>query len=175
MAGPMRTTVSVLLVSTLVLSACGGFRDSRVNPANWFGRGEPAPVVVPEGDENPLIPTRTGLFSSNRDRDVYLGQPIDTVSDLVIERVPGGAIIRATGVAAVQGVYDVQLTPATDEETAVDGVLTYRLEGLRSSGRPQGAPVTREVVVARKVTDQTLAGARTIRVEGDRNALQARR
>ncbi|MCV3271965.1 hypothetical protein [Roseobacter sinensis] len=171
----MRTTVSALLVSTLVLSACGGFRDSRANPFNWFGRSEPAPVAVAEGDENTLIPTRTGLFSSNRPRDVYLGQPIDTVSDLVIERVPGGAIIRATGVAATQGIYDVRLTPANEDEAVVDGVLAYRLEGLRSGGTPQGAPVTREVFVARKVTDQTLTGARTIRVEGARNALQARR
>ncbi len=171
----MRTTVSALLVSTLVLSACGGFRDSRVNPFNWFGRGEPAPTTLPEGVENPLIPTRTGLFSSSVDRDAYLGQPVDTVSDLTVERVPGGAIIRVTGLAATQGVYDVRLTPATEDEAVVDGVLAYRLEGLRRGGTPQGAPATREVVVARKVTDQTLAGARTIRVEGARNALQARR
>ena len=174
MAGPMRKTVSVLLVSTLVLSACGGFRDSRVNPFNWFGRGEPAPVAATSEETNPLIPTRSGLFRSNRDRDAYLGEPIDSISDLVIERVPGGAIIRATGVAARQGVYDVQLTPANDE-MVVEGVLTYRLEGLRQGGTAQGTPATREVIVARKVTDQTLAGARTIRVEAARNALQSRR
>ncbi|WP_300055176.1 hypothetical protein [uncultured Roseobacter sp.] len=171
----MRKTVSALLVSALVLSACGGFRDSRVNPFNWFGRAEPAPVTLANEETNPLIPTRTGLFSSNRNRDAYFGQPIDTVSDLVIERVPGGAIIRATGVASVQGIYDVRLTPVSDQETAVDGVLSYRLEGVPRVGTPQGAPATREVIVARKVTDQTLAGARTIRVEAERNALQTRR
>lgn len=170
----MRTTVSVLLVSTLVLSACGGLRDSRVNPFNWFGGSEPAPIAT-AANTNPLIPTRSGLFNSRDRETVYPGQPIDTVSDLVIERVPGGAIIRATGLAAVQGVHDVQLTPAVEEEAAVDGVLTYRLEGVRPANAVQGAPATREVVVARKVTDQTLAGARTIRVEAARNALQSRR
>lgn len=175
MAGPMRITVSALLVSTLTLSACGGFRDSRVNPFNWFGRSEPAPVATTVEETNPLIPGSTGLFRSNRAPEVYQGQPIDTVSDLVIERVPGGAIIRATGVAAVQGVYDVRLTPANEDEAPVDGVLTYRIEGLRQAGTPQGTPATREVIVARKVTSQMLANARTIRVEADRNALQARR
>lgn len=174
MAGPMRKTVSVLLVSTLILAACGGIRNSRVNPFNWFGRGEPAPVAASTEATNPLIPTRQGLFSSNRERP-YAGQPIDTVSDLTIERVPGGAIIRATGVAAVQGVYDVRLIPGNEDDEAVDGVLTYSLQGLRRGGTVQGAPATREVTVARKVTNQTLSGARTIRVEAARNALQSRR
>lgn len=171
----MRTRVSTLLVSTLLLSACGGFGDSRINPVNWFGRGEPAPVAVPAEETNALIPTGSGLFTSNRAPDPYLGQPIDTISDLQVERVPGGAIIRATGVAAVQGIYDVRLTPANEDETPVDGVLTYRLEGLLRGGTPQGAIATREVTVARKVTTQALADARTIRVEAERNALQSRR
>ncbi|WP_159977006.1 hypothetical protein [Roseobacter cerasinus] len=171
----MRITVSALLVSTLVLSACGGLRDSRVNPFNWFGRGEPAPVTTTDSEVNPLIPTRSGIFSSNRGPSTFEGTPIDTVSALVIERVPGGAIIRVTGLAARQGAYDVRLTPANEDEEAVDGVLTYRLEGLRRAGTRQGAPATREVTVARKVTSLTLAGARTIRVEAERNALEARR
>ncbi|MEP2640734.1 MULTISPECIES: hypothetical protein [Roseobacteraceae] len=170
----MRIKTSALLISTLALTACG-FSESRVNPVNWFGRGAPAPVAAPAVETNALIPTRTGLFSSNSDDDVYQGRPIDSISDLVVERVPGGAIIRVTGVAATQGEHSVRLTPANDDEAAVDGVLVYRLEALPSSTSRQGSAASREIHAARKVTDQTLAGARTIRVEAARNALQARR
>ncbi|WP_298921499.1 hypothetical protein [uncultured Roseobacter sp.] len=170
----MRKTVSALLVSTLVLAGCG----TRLNPFNWFGGSESAPVVPASAQEkNPLIPERTGLFQSRgRGEEVYLGSPIQVIDELVVERVPGGAIIRATGTAAVQGIYDVQLTPANEDEEAVDGVLTYRLEGLqRADLRVQGAPATRQVTAARRVTDRMLEGTRTIRVEGVQNARQSRR
>ncbi|MBW4708129.1 hypothetical protein KX928_10060 [Roseobacter sp. YSTF-M11] len=170
----MRKTVSALVVSTLVLSAC----STRLNPFNWFGNGESVPVATAASEEkNPLLPERSGIFQSRRDREaIYQGTPIETIDELIIERVPGGAIIRATGTAAVQGIYDVQLTPANKDEQAEDGVLTYRLEGLRRDGSvARGAPATRQVTAARRVTDRTLAEARTIRVEGVQNAQQARR
>ncbi|MGB7243078.1 MAG: hypothetical protein WBC93_13440 [Sulfitobacter sp.] len=172
----MRISLSALLVSTLLLTACGAIRDSRVNPFNWFGGGRSAPVDSSEtGEVNPLIPTSTGLFANARKRDaIYLGTPIDSVTGLVIERVPGGAIIRVSGVAQRQGTYSVQLTPENEEELPVDGVLTYRLEGIPISGQ-QGPVQTREITAARSVTDQQLAGVRQIRVEGARNAQVARR
>ena len=163
----MRKTVSALLVSTLMLSAC----QSRINPFNWFG--DSSPEIIPSGPtepSNPLIPAGSGLFSSKAE-EVYTGQPVDTVNSLIVERVPGGAIIRATGVAAFQGIFDVQLTPENADELPVDGVLTYRLEGKRgSASTAPSAEATREVVAARKLTDQMLAGVRTIRVEAVRNA-----
>ena len=176
-AGTMRTSVSALLISTLVLTGCGSVRDSSLNPFNWFGGSSseaPAPQVE---NDNPLIPENTGLFARSRERAaIYTGEPIDTISNLVIERVPGGAIIRATGIASVQGVYDVRLTPALDDEQSEDGVLSYRLEGIRPDEISQtGRPATREVTAARKVTDQTLSGVRSIRVEGVTNAQVSRR
>jgi hypothetical protein len=50
-------------------------------------------------------------------------------------------------------------------------VLTYRLEA-QYTPTASGA---REVTVARQLTDQELAGTRTIRVEGIQNALERRR
>jgi hypothetical protein len=98
------------------------------------------------------------------------------VTDLTVERIPGGAIIRATGLAARQGIYAVQLTPENEAELPVDGVLTYRLEGIRpSKPTPIGSKPTREVTAARKLTDQQLAGVQRIRVEGQLNAQVARR
>ena len=172
----MRKTIILLLVSSLTLTACGTIRDSRVNPFNWFGQARSEPVEREE-NTNPLIPKGNSLFSRpGREEVVYVGRPFDQVTDLRVERVPGGAIIRATGLAARQGIYDVQLTPENEEEVPVEGVLTYRLEGIPPRrATPVGTPPTREVTAARRLTNQDLSGVRTIRVEGQRNALVVRR
>jgi hypothetical protein len=172
----MRKTFILLLLST-VLVACGSIRESRINPFNWFGQSRSEAIVPVEENTNPLIPRRGGLFSRGRAREaVYQGTPFEQVTDLKIERVPGGAIIRATGLAARQGIYDVQLTPENEDEEPVNGVLTYRLEGIRPErATPVGAAPTREVTAARALTDQQLRGVRTIRVEGQLNAQVARR
>ena len=172
----MRKTILALLASTLLVSACGTVRDSRINPLNWFG---PARSVetAPAESTNPLIPQRSGLFARRAvEVDTYEGRPFEQITDLTIEPVPGGAILRATGLAARQGIYKVRLTPATPDEMPVDGVLTYRLEGVRpDKATPQGSRPTREVIAGRRLTDQKLAGVREIRVEGQLNALVFRR
>ncbi len=172
----MRITLSALLVSTMVLTSCGVVRDSAINPFNWFGRSTSEPIEQSE-NTNPLIPQRSGLFSNRRQADeTYAGIPFEEIIDLKIERVPGGAIIRATGRAARQGIYQVQLTPANEDALPVDGVLTYRLEGVRPTmPTPVGTAPTREVTAARKLTDQDLREVRSIRVEGQVNAQVARR
>ncbi|WP_243253535.1 hypothetical protein [Pseudosulfitobacter sp. DSM 107133] len=163
----------------MTLGGCAAVRDSRVNPFNWFGNSRSETVTTaPKANTNPLIPTGgTGLFQRKRaEQQVYQGQPIDTVSDLVIERVPGGAIIRASGVSPAQGLYEVQLTPENDDDEAVDGVLSYRLEGrLPANARPGGSEATRTVTAAHAVTEQQLRGVHTIRVVGARNARTSRR
>ncbi len=171
----MRTTLPFLLAATLVLGACASVRESRVNPLNWFGQSRSAPVAQ-EVNTNPLIPRSGGLFSRSTDDETYAGTPFEQVTNLTIERVPGGAIIRATGLAARQGIYQVQLTPENEDELPVEGMLTYRLEGLRPSRpTPVGAVPTREVIAARRVTDQQLLGVTRIRVEGQLNAQVSRR
>lgn len=171
----MRKTLPTLLVLSMTLGACGAVRDSGFNPVNWFGRSQPATVSAE--NTNPLIPnTRAGLFRARNTPADYTGRPFEEITDLVVERIPGGAIIRATGLAARQGIYEVQLTPANDDETPVDGVLTYRLEGVRPRFRtPVGTKPTRIVTAGRKITDQNLNGVRVIRVEGTQNARTARR
>lgn len=172
----MRKTLTLLLVSSLTLAACGAVRDSRVNPLNWFGQARSEPVEAAQ-NTNPLIPKGGGLFANARVKeDLYLGRPFEQVTNLTIEQVPGGAIIRATGLAARQGIYAVQLTPENEEEEPVDGILTYRLEGIRPARNTSvGAVPTREVIAARSLTQQQLRGVRSIRVEGQQNALVSRR
>lgn len=173
----MRVLTSALLISAMTLTACGAVRDSRVNPLNWFGQSRSAPVVAQEVNTNPLIPTKSGLFAKRRaEREVYVGNQIDQVTGLVIERVPGGAIVRATGLTKSQGVHSIRLTPETKDETPVDGVLTYRIEGIQpASAQPIGSEHTRTVVVARTLTNQELRDVRTIRVVAARNVRTSRR
>ncbi len=173
----MRKTLSILLISTLTLTACSTVRDSAVNPFNWFGSSR-AETLGPKDSANPLIPERRlGILATAREKEAeYFGIPFDQVTDLTVERVPGGALIRATGLAARQGYFDVRLTSANEDGLPVDGVLTFRLEGVRpAENTPVGPAATREVVVARHLTDQDLKGVRAIRVEGQQNALVSRR
>lgn len=174
----MRIKTAILLCGVLGVSACG-FGESRLNPLNWFGSSESVPVEASAepASTNPLIPQRSGLFSRSRERQaVYPGTPVEEITGLVIERVPGGAIIRATGVASSIGVFDVRLTPENEEETPVDGVLTYRLEGITPPGAIQtGTTRQREVFAGRQLTDQQLQAVRSIRVEGRTNAQVTRR
>ena len=171
----MRLLTTTLLVATLTVTACGTIRDSRINPFNWFGRSQSEPIQRDtRAETNPLIPVneRGGLFRSVRDQvNLYNGSPVDQVSGLVIERVPGGALVRATGVASYDGPFNVQLTPATEDAVPVDGVLTYRLEAERprDAGRATSTTV-RTVTAAVRLTDKELSEVRVIRVEGVRNA-----
>ena len=169
----MQNTLFPLILAALILPGC----STNLNPVNWFGPSEPAQAPAPTAENpNPLIPERTGIFQNRGAQQViYLGTPVASVSSVLVERVPGGAIIRAEGVASVQGVFDVRLTPATADEIPEDGVLTYRLEGVHPAGATAGPANTREVIAARSVTDRTLAGVRSIRVEGAQNAQAVRR
>ncbi len=167
----MRISLTVLLVASMGLAACG---DSGLNPTNWSG-GSTSEVAA-EVSTNPLIPEGGGLFSSRRKQNaLYIGTPFDEIVDLTVEPLQGGVIVRATGRAARQGTYSVQLTPENEDEVAVDGVLTYRLEGIAPTNTAIGTPPTREVTAARKVTEQSLRGVHSIRVEGLRNSRVSRR
>ena len=174
-AGPssMRTPLFMIITASFVLTSCGTF----LNPRNWFGRSEPAPASAEVEQVNPLIPrTNRGIRLGGGQREAPdTTTPISTITNIRVERVPGGAIIRATGLDPTQGAFNAKLEPADSEENAVDGVLTYRLQRDTTGERAAGSPAAREVTVARHVTDQTLRGVTTIRVEGAQNALQVRR
>lgn len=170
----MRIFTTSLLVATLTLSACGTVRDSRLNPFNWFGRSQSQVVVADTREEtNPLIPERNqGLFDNFRRQEIVIPtNPVDQISDLVIERVPGGAIVRASGITTHRGPFNVLLVPQTEDEVPVDGVLSYSLEAARPASAPQGGPERiRTVTAARHLTDNQLRNVRVIRVAGVRNA-----
>lgn len=176
----MRIFLSLLVVSSLALAGCSGWRDSRANPSNWFGSSEPRRVVKADSTEevNPLIPERTGIFDKSPEDESYEGTPVDQVTALSIERTPGGAIVRATGLPLRQQAFDARLVTEGDEgdePKPVDGVLTFELSAVQSRTAPQGSERTRRLHVARFVSDQTLAQTRAIRVVGARNERVSRR
>ena len=132
------------------LAACG----TRLNPFNWFGRGEETEIVPAEAvvDPRPLVPQ---------------------VTRLVVDPHPSGAIIRATGLPPRQGWYDGALLRVPGTEP---GVLGYQLRAYAPHYQTLvSTPASRELVVATFVNSDTLAGVREIRVSGEFNALSARR
>lgn len=168
----MRKTVPVLLIMAMVLAGCG----SSLNPLNWFGRGRDAAPSA--ANTNPLIPTRAGggLFGTRPSQQAYAGTRVDQVTSLVVERIPGGAIVRVTGIASRHGAHEVRLVPETANEAPIDGVLSYELMAIQPGSRiPPGTPQSRELRAARHLTDQDLIGVRSIRVSGLRNAQVSRR
>lgn len=164
----MRTFLIFAVISSLLLGGCSGWRESRVNPANWFGNSRSVPAQPATAQErNPLIPDQTGLFGRNRD-EVYLGTLVDQVTDVVVEPTAGGAIVRVTGLTARQGAFDVRLTSETDDKP-VEGVLTYSLKAVQPQNTPQGPQVARTLNAAKFVSSNTLAEVGTIRIVGARN------
>ncbi|ARE41627.1 hypothetical protein RGUI_3486 [Rhodovulum sp. P5] len=151
----MRSPFLVILSATLFLTAC----ESRLNPVNWFGRSTEervatAPTVSLETDPRPLV---------------------DEVTAMAVERIPGGAIVRAVGRPARQGYWAAELVPVTgDEVKKGTRVFDFRIAPPDGSTRT-GTPQSRELSVATFLSDQALAGHRTIIVRGARNQRRARR
>jgi len=176
----MRILVALLVISSLTLAGCSGWRDSRVNPGNWFGNSSSkrvARTAPAEAEVNPLIPEqRPSIFRLKSDEETYEGTPVQSITSLSVERSSGGAIIRVTGLPLRQGAFDVRLNPLNgQEDEAVNGVLAYRLEALQPTNTPQGPQQTRRVNAARYVSDQVLRDVTQIQVRGVGNVLTSRR
>jgi hypothetical protein len=161
----MRKSILVLLLAGMTLAACGSMRDSRINPLNWFG-GSRAEARASVENTNPLIPKRTGVFQ-RRAEGPYAGLPVDQVTALKVDRAPGGAIVHVEGLAATQGSYDVKLVK---EDSDRPDTLVYTLKALVPPNPRIGTQHSRALAAATFVTTNDLAGIRTIRVLGARNA-----
>lgn len=146
-------------------------RDSRLNPLNWFGRAQVAPVETEQA--NPLIPPPSrGLMTFGRRAATALPDaPLAAqVADLTVERVTGGALIRATSLSDTVGAFNVSLVPL-NRGNPVDGVLIYELRAFTApSGSLPMPDRARSHVAAVRVSDAKLAGVREIRVQAERNA-----
>lgn len=148
--------VSALMISALLLGGC-------------VGQDEGAPVSTETGASNPLIPQRSAaasFFSSKE--DAYKGTPVGMITDLLLERRPGGFIVRVTGLADFPGSFDVRLVPVEGSEDT--GTLAFRLLALQVRGEAGASEAARTVTVAKWMSDKELAPYRALRVQGLRNA-----
>ncbi|TDK50344.1 hypothetical protein [Antarcticimicrobium luteum] len=170
----MQKPLSVLLVTSLLLAGCGGWRDSRINPGNWFGKSRSERVQATEA-ANPLIPKSTrGMFARPDPVDVTV--PIAEVTELRVEQTSTGAIVYAEGVAARQGPYEVELRPVSTPEEEAEGILSLSFRVVYPERpTPVGTAFSRTVRAAHSMTRQELAGVRTIRVAGRDNVRTTRR
>lgn len=142
-----------------LLAGCGNFGSSNLNPFNWFGGGSPEVVLAEPGalppDPRPLI---------------------DQVTNVVTEDAPGGIIVRATGLPPTLGYWSAALVPAGREAAPDENgelVLDFRVLPPPTS-QPAGTPAARQIVTGYFLSDQSLAGARTVTVRAERNARSAR-
>ena len=146
--------LAMLIVAT-ALSGCARISQSRLNPFNWFGQARPAPV--------------TTLYTLPEETRALVTQ----VLTLKIEPYPGGAIVRATGLPPTQGYWEAELVA---QPVGEDGKLIYEFRIFPPiTTAAAGTPYSRQVVVAASVTDIKLAGVSEIVVQGESNALSARR
>lgn len=152
----MYKPVLVVMISALALAGC-------------VGQDEGASVSTETGAGNPLIPQRsaTASFFSSKE-DEYQGKPIGMITELLLERRPGGFIVRVTGVADFPGPFDVRLVPIAGSEDT--GTLAFRLMALQVEGPGAGTQAARTVTVAKWMSDKDLAPYRALRVEGLRNS-----
>ena len=154
-----RRAIILTLAMSMTLSGCG-FGESRLNPFNWFRSDPEAETMEPV------------FLQERRDSRPLVAQ----VTALSIERTPGGAIIRATGLPPQQGWYDAELVNEDRDGQPINGELIYSFRA-----RPPLAPTrvstqqSRELTVAVFVSNTTLATTRSIRVTGALNSRAARR
>ncbi len=148
------------LALALVLGGCGTVRESRVNPFNWFGQSQEEVTLAPRGGWSGVVDNRALVAE---------------VSEMAVERFPGGAIVRAAGITSTQGWWDAELV-ALNDGRPVDGVLTYefRIAAPRTPTRVS-TPQSRTVSAAVRVSDRRLEGVRSIVVRGAQNARSAQR
>ena len=111
-----------------------------------------------------------------RPKAVYAGVPVDQIKALRIERRPGGAVVHVTGVTEVIGYYDIRLEPDNEQLIPEKGVLGFTLKAVRPATTVgAGGEAGRTVNAAISLTDQEMAGVKTITVRGARNQRSSRR
>lgn len=152
---PGRPAVSAALMVLGLLAGCGDGSGSRLNPFNWFGRSEV--VVTAPGSSVPVDPRPL----------------VASVTGLVVEPYPGGAIVRATGLPPSQGWWEAELVGLPIDE---NGVQVFEFHVFPPPApTPSGLPQSREITVAAAISTIRLERVREIVVQGATNSRSSRR
>lgn len=137
-----------------------------MNPRNWFGgKEEPAESVAV--DEVQPDPAAVPPIAEDGRRLV------SQVTSVAVERIPGGAILRAQGIASGTGNFNASLEPLNDE-FPINGVLIYAFRIATPEDADESGAV-QPVVVAHYLSDWRLRGVRQVRVVAETNTASAAR
>lgn len=154
----MISRLTLMFCCGLILAGCGGLRESRLNPFNWFGRSR---VVETQVVDTTIAPDGRQLVAE--------------LIDMQVDPLPGGAIIRAEGRAATQGYWDAELVlregPEADPANPVYDFRIFPPETPAATSTPQ----SREVAVALYLSDVQLARITGITVQGANSARAVQR
>jgi len=151
------TRLIAALTLFALLASCGGYRDSKLNPRNWFGR-----------DREQRIAAQTAEVVDPR------GLVAEIVA-LKVDRLPDGAIVSVVGRTETQGYWSAELVPLNNEKPD-KSTLIYEFRLLPPpTTEPVGQPRTREVIVGHFVSTQKLEGVRNIEVIARSNRRSVRR
>lgn len=151
----MRHSIIAILVLSTALAGCGRFKESRLNPLNWFRPAQQDYVGV--------------LYARPEDKRALVAE----VTDLKVEATSGGALIRATGLPPSQGYWEAELVALPLD---ADGRLVFEFRIFPPlDPQPAGTPRSREITAAAALSTRKLEGVRTIVVQGAGNALSSRR
>jgi hypothetical protein len=138
----------------LGLSGCGGARS--LNPFSWFSQEEEVETL-----------SAVELQAARDTRAL-----IPEITDLTIERLPGGIIVRATGLPGEQGWHNAGFQRALQD---APGVMTFNFRARPPETATRISTVqSREIVAAVFLSDIELQGISQIRVVGARNIRVAR-
>ena len=149
----MKILVATGLIATVFTAGCG----AQLNPMTWFGN-----------DEETIAEAPTEVVQDGRPL-------VQEVTQLRIEQITAGAIVRATGVSETQGYWDAELVPTNLGELK-DGELIFEFR-LRPPPGPieAGPPRARNIVVAIDLSQVELREVRRITVIGASNRRSVRR
>lgn len=149
----MKFPLIAALTLTMAVSACG----TRLNPFNWFGGSEPVAVLEP-------------LPEVDKDDRMLAPQ----ITELKVDAMPGGVIVRATAVMDTQGYWKAELVAQEDEPA--DGNMIYEFR-VAPPGTPAAVstPRSRQITAAVFLSDIRLATINSVTVRGATNGLTSRR
>lgn len=139
-----------------LVAGCSSVRQSRFNPANWFGGSQEDEAPPQRADE-----TADGRLL------------VREVTEVVVEPVGTGALVRATGLPPTQGWWDAELVAHPIDE---EGRMVFDFRVSQPPGpTPASTPVSRQIVAAAYLSNAKLREVREIIVRGAENARATRR
>jgi hypothetical protein len=170
----MTKLIAPLLISTLVLSGCGGrFSDSGWNPLGWLGGGGGTPdraTLEPEEGYASLADSRPG---------------IPQITGARWEPLSEGRLLVVTAMAPTKGYNSVEIVTARPQPRGrispdADGVLRLRMVGLpplpdSDAARLPARAETDQITAAFALSYRQLAGITAIEIASASNVVTIRR